>query len=217
MSEWVSERVSEWESEWESEWVSEWVTITVSAISVLFSSFHALDMLGRYFRCTDSVAAALKLDNILVFSTPKSIIFFFFFIIYSCISFFFSWYFRLLQLEICRRSLLLEQKLSYREGGYRTSPDAHIIRVFYNIFAIAIYALSTLLKLTISLLWHISIYWCWSSRVIMLMMIVLTQPVKSIFVFKSKRAAIVTWSPSLVARKKAFSRFESSTEWRKWV
>ena len=52
------------------------MSFTVSAISKLFQSFRSLDMLGRCLLCTDSVAAALKLDNILVFSTPKSIIYF---------------------------------------------------------------------------------------------------------------------------------------------
>ena len=46
-------------------------------------------------------------------------------------------------------------------------------------------------------------------------MTILTLSVESIFVFKSKRAAIVIWSPSLAARKKALSRYKSSTEWIK--
>ena len=46
-----------------------------------------------------------------------------------------------------------------------------------------------------------------------MLMIILTLSVKSILVFKFKRAAIVTWSPSLAARINALSRFNSSTEW----
>ena len=68
--------MSEWVGEGVSGWVSEWVTFTVLALLELFSSFCSLDMLGRCLLCTDSVVAALKLDNILVFSTPKSIVFF---------------------------------------------------------------------------------------------------------------------------------------------
>jgi hypothetical protein len=71
-------------------------------------------------------------------------------------------------------------------------------------------------KLSISFLWCLSIYWCWSSRIIMLM-IILTSSVKSILVFKSKRAAIVIWSPFCAARKIALSRSESSIDWTYWI
>ena len=60
------------------------------------------------------------------------------FIIDSCNSFIVSWFFRVLRLDRCRSSLLQEQKLSYRWGGYRISPNAHMIGVFYNVFAITI-------------------------------------------------------------------------------
>ena len=151
-------------------------------------------------------------DNILVFSTPKSII---------CIVLLHHRFLHLIPILMMHLSAATWQipKFSLARTEVVTplrrvsniplrTRDSRVLRHLRH-FHLSSFCL--LLKLTTSLLWHLSSHKSWSSRAIMLMTI-LTLSVESIFVFKSKRAAIVIWSPSLAARKKALSRYESRTE-----
>ena len=153
-------------------------------------------------------------DNILVFSTPKSII---------CIVLLHHRFLHLIPILMMHLSAATWQmqkfSLARTEVAIPLTRVSNIplrtrdSRVLRHLRHFHLSSFCLLLKLTILLL---SSHQSWSSRAIMLMTI-LTLSVESMFVFKSKRAAIVIWSPSLAARKKALSRYKSSTEWIKRV